>query len=154
MLSAKRIASFLGARDIDYLDSSSFQKQTQHTDLTGPLFIQGSVTWDNPAGGGVEASNSATGFQLHDLDIVFPVGQLTLITGKFGSGKSLMLLALLGEARLTEGQISYAFSNTLDPNEADDDGSDWNLVADGIAYVPQVSISQCIDGTIGKRDRR
>lgn len=35
-------------------------------------------------------------FQLEDLTIQFPVGQLSLITGPTGSGKSSLLNALLG----------------------------------------------------------
>lgn len=72
-----------------------------------------------------------------DLDIKFPRGKLTLVAGKFGSGKSLLLLALLGEARLIEGKISYMVSPIMDPQKIDK--NDWSLFKNGVAYAPQVS---------------
>ncbi|KAH9811640.1 hypothetical protein DFH28DRAFT_433779 [Melampsora americana] len=44
-------------------------------------------------------------FYLEDITIDFPSKQLTLICGSLGSGKTLLLLALLGEADLLAGQI-------------------------------------------------
>ncbi|KAH9976210.1 ATP-binding cassette transporter [Lactifluus volemus] len=46
-----------------------------------------------------------TKFMLMDLNIVFPKGELSLVCGKFGSGKTLLLLALLGEADFLTGQV-------------------------------------------------
>lgn len=45
------------------------------------------------------ASTSST-FTLHNLNIEFPQGQLTLLCGSIGSGKSSLLKGLLGELRL------------------------------------------------------
>lgn len=44
-------------------------------------------------------------FTLTDLDVEFPVGELSLIHGETGSGKSLMLAAILGEVDLLSGHI-------------------------------------------------
>ncbi|KAG8938967.1 hypothetical protein FRC00_014283, partial [Tulasnella sp. 408] len=44
-------------------------------------------------------------FVLVDLTLEFPKGELSLICGKLGSGKTLLLLALLGEADILSGQI-------------------------------------------------
>jgi len=43
-------------------------------------------------------------FSLTDLDVVFPIGKLSLITGPTGSGKSAILTALLGEMELLSGK--------------------------------------------------
>lgn len=42
---------------------------------------------------------------LRDATLEFPIGKLTVITGKTGSGKSLLLAALLGEVKLLAGTI-------------------------------------------------
>lgn len=103
------------------------------------LYVHGTVTWDippaNPDPDSVNVVNPV--FKLREVDIDFPRGTLTLVAGKFGSGKSLLLLALLGEARLLDGKISYLISPLMDPKAAKI--PDWSLIRAGVAYVPQVS---------------
>ncbi|KAK4688623.1 hypothetical protein P7C73_g1481, partial [Tremellales sp. Uapishka_1] len=43
-------------------------------------------------------------FSLSDLNLNFPIGKLSIITGPTGSGKSAVLTALLGEMELVEGK--------------------------------------------------
>lgn len=42
---------------------------------------------------------------LRDISLEFPVGELSVIAGKTGSGKSLLLAAILGEVKLLSGAI-------------------------------------------------
>ncbi|EJP70387.1 ABC transporter [Beauveria bassiana ARSEF 2860] len=56
------------------------------------------VTWHS------ELSEKAT-FQLQSLEAEFPTGELSIITGKTGCGKSLLLSALAGEAKILSGDI-------------------------------------------------
>ncbi|KAI0634339.1 multidrug resistance-associated ABC transporter [Trametes polyzona] len=44
-------------------------------------------------------------FELKDVSIMFPEGKLTVVTGPTASGKTALLLALLGELTLLEGRI-------------------------------------------------
>lgn len=44
-------------------------------------------------------------FTLRDLSINFPTGKLSIVTGNTGSGKSLLLAALAGEASLVSGSV-------------------------------------------------
>ncbi|KAJ5923278.1 hypothetical protein N7454_008523 [Penicillium verhagenii] len=44
-------------------------------------------------------------FELHSLDVEFPLGELSVIHGETGSGKSLVLAAILGEVDLLSGRI-------------------------------------------------
>ncbi|MBE3048393.1 ATP-binding cassette domain-containing protein [Candidatus Bathyarchaeota archaeon] len=44
-------------------------------------------------------------FALRDVTLVFPRGELSVISGKTGSGKSLLLSAIIGEADLLSGTI-------------------------------------------------
>ncbi|KAF9906785.1 hypothetical protein EC991_000298 [Linnemannia zychae] len=43
-------------------------------------------------------------FELKNLNLKFPVGELSIVTGPTGSGKTSMLLALLGEMNTTQGR--------------------------------------------------
>ncbi|KAI9594388.1 hypothetical protein BDF19DRAFT_423478 [Syncephalis fuscata] len=52
------------------------------------------------------------GFCLTDIHIQFPIDELTVIAGSTGSGKSSLLLALLGEMSLTRGQIHFPKRNS------------------------------------------
>ncbi len=44
-------------------------------------------------------------FQLGSLDFIFPYGNVTLISGATGSGKSAVLAALLGEMHCLTGRV-------------------------------------------------
>ncbi|KAH9924948.1 multidrug resistance-associated ABC transporter [Amylocystis lapponica] len=47
-------------------------------------------------------------FELRDISVVFPEGELTVITGPTASGKTALLMALLGELTTLEGRIIMA----------------------------------------------
>ncbi|KAI0772966.1 multidrug resistance-associated ABC transporter [Trametes elegans] len=47
-------------------------------------------------------------FELRDIDIMFPEGQLTVVTGPTASGKTALLMALLGELTTLAGRIVMA----------------------------------------------
>ena len=44
-------------------------------------------------------------FELRDINVMFPEGKLTVITGPTASGKTALLMALLGELTTLEGRI-------------------------------------------------
>ncbi|KAJ2733124.1 hypothetical protein IW152_003281 [Coemansia sp. BCRC 34962] len=82
-------------------------------------------------------------FALKDIDVRFPHGVLSVVAGPTGSGKSSLLLALIGEMTLTRGRILLPTVNPrLDANsdykyrdifELSDEG----LAIRDIAYVSQ-----------------
>lgn len=86
-------------------------------------------------------------FQLEDVSADFPEGELSLICGILGSGKSLLLLALLGEAELLAGQILCPRS----PPDAIDHLTEEQLIPPErwllpiAAYVPQSAFLQNAD---------
>ncbi|KAG2156756.1 multidrug resistance-associated ABC transporter [Suillus bovinus] len=100
------------------------------------------VTWpyDRSAGSSV-ASTPRHKFMLVDLALKFPEGQLSLICGKLGSGKTLLLLALLGEADVLTGQVICprsppdALASFADQKVTQED---W-IVPGVCAYVPQAA---------------
>ncbi|KZP20527.1 multidrug resistance-associated ABC transporter [Athelia psychrophila] len=59
-------------------------------------------------------------FELRDVDIIFPEGELSVITGPTASGKSAMLMALLGEMTLLPGGRIIMTKNT---NKVDEHGN-------------------------------
>jgi ABC-type multidrug transport system fused ATPase/permease subunit len=83
-------------------------------------------------------------FILKDLSVKFPNHQLSLISGATGSGKTLMLLGLLGEAILIDGQVDCPRVPVSDTIDFDFDSSttqeissdDW-IVDRSLAYVSQ-----------------
>jgi ABC-type multidrug transport system fused ATPase/permease subunit len=77
-------------------------------------------------------------FQLKNISADFPVGELSLIVGPTGSGKSALLLALLGELERIEGHM-YLPRLDYNRNYSNDCGS-------GIAYVAQTAWLQ--NGTV------
>ena len=59
---------------------------------------------DSPTGS--DASSDEPRFELRNVNIIFPEGQLTLVTGPTASGKTALLLAQLGEMTMVEPTTS------------------------------------------------
>ena len=57
-------------------------------------------------------------FELRDINVLFPEGELTLITGPTASGKTALLMALLGELTTLEGRIVMS----KNPSKVDEHG--------------------------------
>jgi ABC-type bacteriocin/lantibiotic exporter with double-glycine peptidase domain len=106
-------------------DRASFIKTSKQIEIEGATIV-----WPG----------STTG--LTDLNLQFPQGQLSIITGDTGSGKSLLLSCIIGECELISGTIRAPIGCShvhLQP------GQEW-LLDDAIAYVAQTAWIQ--SGTI------
>ena len=109
MVSLKRIDQYLNEEEeID--DASILNNQVATTKV--PSFSNATLSWSKEP--------TDTTFQLKDLDVTFSEGELNLIVGPIGSGKSSLLLGLLGEMRLVSGQF-------------------YLPRAEGVAYVSQTA---------------
>ncbi|XP_006728892.1 ATP-binding cassette sub-family C member 9 [Leptonychotes weddellii] len=53
---------------------------------------------------------------LSNIDIRIPTGQLTMIVGQVGCGKSSLLLAILGEMQALEGKVHWSNVNESEPS--------------------------------------
>lgn len=100
------------------------------------------VTWPRDRSGDSSAASTPRHkFMLIDIALKFPEGQLSLVCGKLGSGKTLLLLALLGEADVLTGQVICPRS----PPDALASFADQKVVQEewivpGVcAYVPQAA---------------
>ncbi len=94
-------------------------------------------------GPSIAPTPSGGGFTLSDVNVNFPEGQLSLICGKLGSGKTLLLLGLLGEADCLAGQVICPRSppNALDSFGENIAPEDW-IVSGLVAYCPQTAFLQ------------
>ncbi|KAJ7916824.1 multidrug resistance-associated ABC transporter [Mycena leptocephala] len=142
IVSLRRIEKYLHTAEVKPV--LPIGKQSQEL-----AFQSCTVTWPqdrSPSSASTSAAPSTAStprykFILVDLTLKFPPGELSLICGKLGSGKTLLLLALLGEADVLSGQMMCprspadsiaSFANSRPTKE------DW--VIHGIcAYVPQAA---------------
>ncbi|OCF31742.1 ATP-binding cassette transporter [Kwoniella heveanensis BCC8398] len=106
-------------------ENASFRWNTgKQSDSAKPSKANGADSQAQPASPanstGTTAVNSSTPedtyFVLSDLNVSFPIGKMSVVTGPTGSGKSAILTALLGEMELLSGR-SYLPKNTtqVDP---------------------------------------
>ncbi|GAA5817685.1 hypothetical protein MFLAVUS_011236 [Mucor flavus] len=84
-------------------------------------------------------------FLLHNLNAHFPNGEFSIICGATGSGKTLMMLGLLGEAVLLEGESFCPRTPVSDNLEEDLSQTNWtsnmeNWILDhAVAYASQTA---------------
>ncbi len=77
-------------------------------------------------------------FILRDLSLQFPTGGLSVISGQTGSGKSLLLAAILGEADKLSGDIEIPKATAVqDCYDYKVNKSDW-IMTSAIAFVAQI----------------
>ncbi|KIY69721.1 multidrug resistance-associated ABC transporter [Cylindrobasidium torrendii FP15055 ss-10] len=137
MVSLRRIDKYLNSPEI-----TPVPPREQQSDQVA--FQSCTITWPQDRSRS-SATPSATStphhkFVLVDLSLRFPKGELSLVCGKLGSGKTLLLHALLGEADVLSGQMFCprsppdALANLMTYKP----GQEW--IADGVcAYVPQAA---------------
>ncbi|KAK4154036.1 hypothetical protein C8A00DRAFT_14832 [Chaetomidium leptoderma] len=103
-------------------------------------FDNATVAWpriqdtDIPEGGAEEQREAHS--MLRDATLDFPIGKLSVITGKTGSGKSLLLAALLGEVKLLAGTIRMPALPEFDNNAEYIPEPEW-IVPQLTAFVSQ-----------------
>ena len=120
-----------------------------------PIALQNAtITWPQDRTRGTSTAPSVAStprhkFMLVDLSLNFPVGELSLVCGKLGSGKTLLLLALLGEADLLTGQVVCPRSppDALARFAVERPGEEDWIVPGICAYVPQVRVVCCVTST-------
>ncbi|KAH3901580.1 uncharacterized protein SCDLUD_001343 [Saccharomycodes ludwigii] len=117
-VSLDRVQDFLNEED-----TAKYDQLTISHDKLG--FQNATVAWDN-------GNNQF--FKLKNLNIDFKIGKLNVVIGPTGSGKTSLLMGLLGEMDLLEGKV---FVPSLDPRD------DLVIEADGmtnsIAYCSQAA---------------
>ncbi|KKK12653.1 hypothetical protein AOCH_001343 [Aspergillus ochraceoroseus] len=87
------------------------------------------ITWPSST-----REESETQFQLKDLNLDLPSGKLTIISGRSGAGKTLLLRSLIGEAEVLSGKVAVPTAESASSLEANP--QNW-IVHGVIAYVAQ-----------------
>ncbi|TFK86901.1 ATP-binding cassette transporter [Polyporus arcularius HHB13444] len=136
-VSLRRIETYLEGAEITPVLSLDNQPRAIATRSATLTWAQERSTKNSPLSS--VPSTPQQQFMLKDLTLDFPVGELSLVCGKLGSGKSLLLLSLLGEADVLSGEVICprtppsalaSFAGVVVPDH------EW--VVQGVcAYVPQ-----------------
>lgn len=92
-VSLDRISEFLDEKETDKYEQLN-KKKSPNSPNVG--FEHATFSW---------GSSSKTDFKLRDIDVKFKEGALNIIIGPIGAGKTSLLLALLGEMELVEGNV-------------------------------------------------
>lgn len=123
IISAKRIQDFLDAPErevhITAGDTISFQGTT--------------IAWptDDP-------EQEETQFKLRNLNIDFPRKELSVVSGRTGSGKSLLLASIIGEAEVLEGILTVPKAPVPeDRYDSAANKSNW-YIDSSVAFVSQI----------------
>ncbi|KAF7549319.1 hypothetical protein G7Z17_g6483 [Cylindrodendrum hubeiense] len=114
----------------EYLNGPEMVNTLSHGSEVG--FDDASISWPVD-----EKTTDEDRFMLRNLNFSFPAGELSVISGKTGSGKSLVLSAILGETDLLEGSIRVPA--TLSPaqrNDSEAHPGNW-VIPGSVAYVGQ-----------------
>lgn len=99
-------------------------------------FESASVAW--PADQSQAPNNDEDRFTLQDLDIQFPAKGLSVISGRTGSGKSLLLSSILGECDVLRGIIKVPVPPPIKTRFDHLANSENWIIDSAIAYVAQV----------------
>jgi len=131
-VSVDRVEEYLNEPETDKYQQLKVDANDENGDpLIG--FKSGSFSW-----GGKDSED----FKLIDLDMYFRVGQLNVVIGPTGSGKTSLLMALLGEMTLLEGSVYLPGGRSREDVKRDPDTG----LTESVAYCAQQA--WLVNGTI------
>ncbi|KAF2219714.1 bile acid-transporting ATPase [Elsinoe ampelina] len=131
-VSVDRVEEYLSEAETDKYEQL---KPDQYDDNGEPIlgFDDCNFSW---------GSTGDEDFKLIDVDLKFKVGQLNVIVGPTGSGKTSMLMALLGEMTLLNGQVNLPGVKSREDVRADPETG----LTETVAYCAQQA--WLVNGTI------
>ncbi|EXJ95798.1 hypothetical protein A1O1_00922 [Capronia coronata CBS 617.96] len=123
VVSARRVQEYLDAPD--------------RTETTKPgetvSFRNATVAWPSD-----DHKQETDHFTLRNLNLEFPKGELSVISGRTGSGKSLLLASIIGEADVLEGEVVVPRAPpTSERHDAQAHKGNW-IIPSAIAFVAQI----------------
>ncbi|KAK3328916.1 P-loop containing nucleoside triphosphate hydrolase protein [Apodospora peruviana] len=115
----------------EYLDSPEVSRIAKDSDEVA--FDNATIAW--PSDEKIEDENR---FVLRNISVTFPKNELSVISGKTGTGKSLMLAAILGEIDVLGGDIYVPRPPLLSERHDSKANKDNWIIPSSIAYVAQI----------------
>jgi ABC-type multidrug transport system fused ATPase/permease subunit len=114
-----------------YLNSPEVETISKDSDEVS--FDNASIAWPSD-----EDIDEEERFVLRNISVTFPKGELSVISGKTGTGKSLMLAAILGEVDVLGGTLYVPRAPPLSERHDDKANKDNWIIPEAIAYVAQI----------------
>ncbi|CCK70379.1 bile acid-transporting ATPase YBT1 KNAG_0E01120 [Huiozyma naganishii CBS 8797] len=118
-VSLERVGAFLSEAETE-----KYEQLTVDNEGKKLAFDNSTTSWDT----------NGSGFKLRNLNIDFKVGKLNVVIGATGSGKTSLLMALLGEMHICQGRIIVP---SLEPRSSLTANSDG--FTNSIAYCSQAA---------------
>ncbi|KAG5981015.1 hypothetical protein E4U55_003408 [Claviceps digitariae] len=128
-VSIDRVEEFLGEAETEKYEQLG-QDNTDEDGVKRIGFRKATLIW---GGKDTIAEDGSRAFRLMDLNLDFQIGKLNIIAGGTGSGKSSMLMGLLGEMTLVNGKVYCPGGRSREEVRPDPETG----LADTIAYVAQ-----------------
>lgn len=128
-VSVNRVEEFLNE---DETEKNARLLQVKDHESGEPIigFNRATFTW---GGRGSRRKDGSTPFRMIDMDIKFHVSRLNIIAGPTGSGKTSLLMALLGEMTLLSGSVMLPGNCSRDELRADPETG----LTESVAYCAQ-----------------
>jgi ABC-type multidrug transport system fused ATPase/permease subunit len=137
-VSIDRIEEYLNEPETEKYDQLiTHQKDEDGQPIIG--FEKATFSW---GGNDAQSQASADAFKLMDIDIKFKVGELNVVVGPTGSGKTSLLLALLGEMTKFKGNVYLPGGGSREDLRRDPETG----LTEGIAYCAQQA--WLVNGTV------
>ncbi|KAJ9123263.1 hypothetical protein QFC22_001460 [Naganishia vaughanmartiniae] len=136
-VSLRRIEKFMSQAEVTHQEYDTDQISIRSATITWPRDVA-PVSTEPLSAPNSMPSTPKVSFSLSDVNLEFPKDGLSLVCGRLGSGKTLLLLGLLGEADVLAGQVICPRSG---PGAIEDYGKkiapqNW-IVPSRTAYCPQ-----------------
>lgn len=132
-LTTDLIDAYISVNRIEkYLNAPEITKNT--TDSPNISFDNASIAWPSDE----EKEEDDLRYVLRDINVSFPNNELSVVSGKTGTGKSLLLAAILGEVDVLSGKINVPRApHTRDRRDHLATKDNW-IIPSSIAFVAQI----------------
>lgn len=128
-VSVDRVEEFLNENETEKHEQLSLDSRYEAGEpIIG--FDKASLTW---GGKDEQKLDGQTAFQMIDIDLRFLIGRLNIVVGPTGSGKTSLLMALLGEMTLVQGSVYLPGGNSREELQRDPETG----FTESIAYCAQ-----------------